>query len=109
MKVLEAGFKPSRKFSRKLHFWDLLERINNQFSTEDMTMNELSAANAYHRAGSYSSTYYCHEHELSCRDLFQKALAKINENTCIGKDEKVTEKQFKYIIASWVGIRCGLD
>ena len=88
--MLEAGFKSYKKFSKKLHFWDLLERIDDHFSSEDMATIELSAANAYHRAGDYSSsTYYCHEHELSCRDLFQKAVTRINENTSIGKDEKV--------------------
>ena len=90
LQILDAGFKSSKKFSKKLlHFWDLLERMDEQFSSEDLSTSAMSASNAYHRAGDYNSTYYCQEHELSCRDLFQKAVSKINENSSIGKDEKV--------------------
>jgi len=63
--------------------------MDDQFSSDDLATSELSASSAYHRAGDYNSTYYCHEHELGCRDLFQKAVSKINETSSIGKDEKV--------------------
>lgn len=88
--MLEAGFKPSRKFSKRLHLWDLLERIHEQLLAED-TSADVSTADTgplYRRPtdGGTCTPF----HETDCKELFHMAVSRINDNNLnIGKDEKV--------------------
>ena len=86
--MLETGFKSSRKFSKKIHLWDLLERVCEQLSSENTSTSDLISAHPYryHRPLNNRGE----DEEMDCRDLFLKAVSRINSNnTNIGKDEKV--------------------
>lgn len=89
--MLEAGFKSNRKFSRKLHQWDLLERVHEQLLTEDTA--DISTADPtplYRRPGDGGTCTPFHE--ADCKELFHMAVSRINSNNPnIGKDEKVRE------------------
>lgn len=88
--MLEAGFKVSRKFSKRLHLWDFLERIQEQLTTEleGVSADSARAEPLYHRPsdGGVCTAYQ----EADCKELFHMAVTRINANNHnIGRDEKV--------------------
>ena len=90
--MLEAGFKSGRKFSKRLHLWDLLERIHEQLLAEDgaaevsSTTRELSPDYRRPGDGGVCTPYQ----ENDCKELFHTVVSRINgNNPNIGKDEKV--------------------
>ena len=95
---MDAGFKSSRKFSKRLHLWDLLDRVHAQLpdplsagvaSEVGMTVG-LGNGVAGGRRMSEGGASTAPSHEEDCRDLFHKAISRINSNNPnIGKDEKV--------------------
>lgn len=91
LQVLAAGFKSSRKFSKKLHLWDLLERVREGLLAEDGTSEITENTPLYHRPtdGGRCTPF----HEADCKELFSMAVTRINgNNPNIGKDEKVSLK-----------------
>ena len=87
--VLEAGFKSSRKFSKRLHLWDFLERVHEQLLTEETAdISTADPAPLYRRPGDGGTCTPFHE--ADCKELFHMAVSRINSNNPnIGKDEKV--------------------
>lgn len=94
---MDAGFKSSRKFSKRLHLWDLLDRVHAQLpdplsvgvaSEVGMTTGMVGGVGGHRMSEGGASTAPSHEED--CRDLFHKAISRINSNNPnIGKDEKV--------------------
>lgn len=94
--MLEAGFKSGRKFSKRLHLWDLLERIHEQLLAEDNAAEVSSSISSstrelspdYRRPGDGGvCTPY---QETDCKELFHMVVSRISgNNPNIGKDEKV--------------------
>ncbi len=79
MQILSAGFKTGRKFSKKLHFWDLLERINESLLAEDES-----------EESGTTISYYGAFDPAKNKNLFMMAVSRIGSNSpTIGKDEKV--------------------
>ena len=86
--MLEAGFKSSRKFTKRLHLWDILERVSEQLAVDETNraLRDGSSSSSSYREGRVHSP----DSEPDYKDLFQKAVSRINSNNpSIGKDEKV--------------------
>ncbi len=93
--LLDAGFKSSRKFSKKLHLWDLLDRVHEQLPAPvgvGVASEVGVGAGTVSMGGGRRLSEGGGSHEEDCRDLFHKAVSRINSNNPnIGKDEKVSE------------------
>lgn len=89
--MLDAGFKSSRKFSKR-HVWDLLERVHEQLLSEDASadISTTETSPLYRRPGDGGTCTPFHE--TDCKELFHMTVSRINgNNPNIGKDEKVRE------------------